>query len=402
MVGPMIYMDHHSTTPVDPRVLDALLPYLREHFGNAASRSHAFGQRAREAVEAARAQVAQLIGGRPSEIVFTSGATESDNLALKGVAHARRDEGRLKIVTVATEHKAVLDSATRLTREGFEKVLLPVASDGRVDLEAAREAIDERTALVSVMLCNNEIGVSQDLVTIGEMARSVGAWMHCDAAQGLGYVPLDVRTMPIDLVTLTGHKIYAPKGVGALWVRRSSPRVRVVAEIDGGGHERGMRSGTLAVPGIVALGTACAIQADEGANEAQRLRSLRNRLWERLSEMDDVRLNGPALTGPRHPGNLNVSFGFVDGESLLLALSSVVAVSSGAACASASLEPSYVLRAIGLDADAAASSLRFGLGRNTTPEEVDIVGEAVSEAVRKIRSGSPLWRARQRGEPVDW
>lgn len=398
----MIYMDHHSTTPVDPRVLDAMLPYLREHFGNAASRTHAFGQRAREAVEQARAQVAALIGGRPSEIVFTSGATESDNLALKGVAHARRDEGRRKIVTVVTEHKAVLDSATRLSREGFEKVLLPVGPDGRLDLDAARAAIDEQTALVSVMLCNNEIGVTQDLVAVGAMAREVGAWMHCDAAQGLGYVPLDVRTMPVDLVTLTGHKIYAPKGVGALWVRRSEPRVRVVAEIDGGGHERGMRSGTLAVPGIVALGAACAIQAQEGASEAQRLRELRDRLWARLSELEDVRLNGPALDGPRHPGNLNVSFACVDGESLLLALSDTVALSSGAACASASLEPSYVLRAIGLDADAAASSLRFGLGRGTTAEEVETVAEAVQQAVRRLRDASPLWRARQRGEAIDW
>ncbi len=398
----MIYMDHHSTTPVDPRVLDAMLPYLREHFGNAASRSHAFGQRARDAVEQARAQVAGLIGGRASEIVFTSGATESDNLALKGVAHARRDEGRRKIVTVVTEHKAVLDSATRLTREGFEKVLLPVGSDGRLDLDAARAAIDDKTAIVSVMLCNNEIGVTQDLAALGSMARGVGAWMHCDAAQGLGYVPLDVRTMPIDLVTLTGHKIYAPKGVGALWVRRSAPRVRIVAEVDGGGHERGMRSGTLAVPGIVALGAACAIQREEGSNEAQRLRRLRDRLWTRIARLEDVHLNGPALDGPRHPGNLNVSFGCVDGEGLLLALSDTVAVSSAAACTSASLEPSYVLRAVGVGADAAASSLRFGLGRHTTAEEVDTVADAVHEAVRRLRNASPLWRARRRGEPIEW
>ncbi|MEM9068482.1 MAG: aminotransferase class V-fold PLP-dependent enzyme [Myxococcota bacterium] len=398
----MIYLDHHSTTPVDPRVLDAMLPFLRDQFGNAASRSHAFGHRAKEAVDTARAQVAALVGGRASEVVFTSGATESDNLAIKGVAHARKDEGRLRVVTLQTEHKAVLDSVTRLAREGFEKVVLPVGADGRVDLEVLRDAVNEQTALVSVMLTNNEVGAVQDLAAIGEIARSKGAWLHCDAAQGLGYIPLDVQSMPVDLVTLTGHKIYAPKGVGALWVRKNDPRVRVVAELDGGGHERGMRSGTLAVPGIVALGAACEIQKREGPGEGERLRALASTLWERLSVLDEIRLNGPALGPHRHPGNLNVAFGFVEGEGLLLALAKTMAVSSGAACTSASIEPSYVLRALGLDPEWAAGSIRFGLGRGTTEAQIEEVAAAVVATVRALRAQSPLWAAHQRGERVDW
>lgn len=398
----MIYLDHHATTPVDPRVLDAMLPYFREHFGNAASRSHGFGHHAKDAVDKARSQIASLVGGRAAEIVLTSGATESDNLALKGVAHFRRQDGRDRIITQRTEHKAVLDSATRLKKEGFDVVVLDVDSHGRVELESLRAALNERTALVSVMLTNNEVGTAQDLRAIGEAAREVGAWVHCDAAQGLGYIPLDVRKDPVDLISYTGHKIYGPKGCGALWVRRDDPRVRLIAEMDGGGHERGMRSGTLNVSGIVGFGAACALQTEEGPTEAKQLHALRERLWSKLQTLEEIQLNGAPLDAPRHPGNLNVAFGYVDGEGLLLELAKTMAVSSGSACTSASVEPSYVLKGLGIDPDWATASIRFGLGRDTTPEEIDTVAEATVRAVTKLREDSPLWRAHQRGETVRW
>lgn len=398
----MIYLDHHATTPVDARVLDAMLPSFREQFGNAASRSHAFGHRAKEAVDHARSEIASLVGGRAAEIVITSGATESDNLALKGVAHFRREDGRDRIITQRTEHKAVLDSATRLKKAGFDVVFLDVDAHGQLDLDALRSALNDRTALVSVMLTNNEVGTAHDLRAIGEAARKVGAWVHCDAAQGLGYVPLDVRNDPVDLISYTAHKIYGPKGCGALWVRRDDPRVRLIAEMDGGGHERGMRSGTLNVPGIVGFGAACALQKQEGPSEAEQLRKLRARLWSKLQTLPEVRLNGAPLEAPRHPGNLNVAFGYVDGEGLLLALAETVAVSSGSACTSASVEPSYVLDAMGVERDWATASIRYGLGRETTEEEIDTVAEATIAAVTKLRESSPLWKAHQRGETIDW
>ncbi|HJL23407.1 MAG TPA: aminotransferase class V-fold PLP-dependent enzyme, partial [Polyangiaceae bacterium LLY-WYZ-15_(1-7)] len=398
-----IYMDHHATTPVDPRVFEAMRPTLEGPlFGNAASRSHVYGHRAREAVEAARAEVAALLGARAGEIVFTSGATESDNLALKGVLHHRREaEGRDHLIVARTEHKAVLDAATRLETFGFRVTRLPVDGEGRMDPEALAEHLDEKTALVSAMLANNEVGALNDLERIGALCRDVGAWLHCDAAQGLGYVPLDVTRTPVDLVSLTAHKLYGPKGVGALWVRRKDgPRVRLVAEMDGGGHEKGMRSGTLNVPGIVGFGAAAAIQKEEGPAEAERLAALRARLWEGLAAIEEVHLNGPPLDAPRHPGNLNVSFGFVEGEGLLLRLAKTVAVSSGSACSSAGVEPSFVLRAMGVDPDLASASIRYGLGRGNTEADVDAALEATREAVGALREGSALWRAHLRGETV--
>ena len=396
----MIYMDHHATTPVDPRVLEAMLPYFTEHFGNASSKSHAFGHRAADAVEQARAQVASLVGARSREIVFTSGATESDNLALKGVMHANGDRGDHLIVPVI-EHKAVLDSATHLEREGFRVTRVPVDAQGRVDPAAIAEAIDEGTVLVSVMLCNNEVGTIQDIAAIGAVTRERGVLLHCDASQGLGYVPFDVDPMKVDLASFNAHKLYGPKGVGALFVRRSKPRVRLVAEADGGGQEHGLRAGTPNVPGIVGFGAAAAIQEAEGPGEANRLRSLRQRLYDRVAgELEAVLLNGPPLDGPRHPGNLNLSFEGVDGEGLLLALAKVVAVSSGSACSSASTQPSYVLRAMGLDADRASASIRFGLGRGTDEAAVDEVAQHVIATVGRLRESSPLWR--QRGEAIDW
>ncbi len=398
----MIYLDHHATTPVDPRVLEIMLPYFSEVFGNAASRGHAFGHRASEAVATGRAQIAALVNGRASEIVITSGATESDNLALKGVLHHRRSSGRDHLVVQATEHKAVLDSATRLEREGIRVTRLPVDGEGRVDPAALEAVVDERTALVSVMLTNNEVGTVQPIETLGAIAHRVGAWMHCDAAQGLGYVPFDVRALPVDLVSLNAHKIYGPKGVGALWVRGDEPRVRLIAEMDGGGHERGHRSGTLNVPGIVGFGAAAELQRTEGPAESSRLQVLRARLWKSLQSLPEVQRNGPALDAGRHPGNLNVAFGFVEGEGLQLQLAKELAVSSGAACTSASIEPSYVLRAMGMDAERASQSIRFGLGRSTTEAEIDRAAEVTIEVVNRLRAQSPLWRAHQAGDSVDW
>jgi len=374
-----IYMDHHATTPVDSRVLSALLPFFRERCGNAAS-THAQGRDAKSAVSRARAQVAELLGADSAEVVLTSGATESDNLAIKGVMHALAGE-KDHLVTVVTEHKAVLDSARRLEREGFRVTYLPVDGEGRVSPEDVAAAIEPKTALVSVMLVNNETGTAQDLAAIGRVTREREVWLHTDATQGLGRVPLDLDAMNVDLASLTAHKIHGPKGVGALYVRRRDRRAPVVAEMDGGGHERGMRSGTLNVPGIVGLGAACELLREEGAEERAQLASLRDALRQRIEAADvGAMLNG-AEAPWRHPGNLNLSFEGLDGAELLRQLSAVVSVSSGAACNSAHTEPSYVLRAMGMSKERASSSLRFGLGRDNTMDEVERVAAAVVQAV---------------------
>lgn len=376
-------MDHHATTPVDARVLDGMLPYFRESFGNAAS-VHAMGKEAKRAVASARGEVAACLGADPAEVAFTSGATESNNLALKGVMHAVRQQtpGKDHLITVQTEHKAVLDSARRLEREGFRVTYLPVDGEGRVDAGDVAAAIDARTALVSVMLVNNETGTVQDLEAIGRVTREREVWLHTDATQGLGRVPFDLDAMHVDLASFTAHKIHGPKGVGGLYVRRRDRRAPVVAEMDGGGHERGLRSGTLNVPGIVGLGAACRLLVEEGEAERAHLAELRDALRAKLAELDaHMQLNG-AEPPWRHPGNLNVSFGGVDAASLLRSLGSVVCVSSGAACTSADSEPSYVLRAMGLDRERASGSLRFGLGRDNTHDHVARVARAVGEALR--------------------
>ncbi len=396
-----IYMDYHATTPVDPRVLEAMLPFFREDFGNAASKSHVFGWRAEEAVEGARAEVAALIGASPKEIVFTSGATESDNLAIKGAAHAQQERGR-HLVTCRTEHKAVLDPMKRLEREGFEVTYLPVAPDGRVDPGAVREAIRPDTILVSIMHSNNETGVLHPVAEIGRIVREKGVVFHCDAVQSVGKVPFDVEALNVDLASISAHKMYGPKGVGALYVRRK-PRVRLIAEMDGGGHERGYRSGTLNVPGIVGLGKACAIAREERDIEAARVLALRERLRAGiLGRIERVTVNGSLEH--RLPGNLNVSFAYVEGEALMMAVKDV-AVSSGSACTSASLEPSYVLRALGVPDDLAHSSIRFGLGRFTTEEEVDYVVDLFAAKVQKLRDMSPLYEMVREGvdpSQVEW
>lgn len=390
-----IYMDGQATTQMDPRVLDAMLPYLTGKFGNAASRNHSFGWEALEAVEAARAQVAHLIGAAPKEIVFTSGATESDNLALKGIAACRSDRGK-HIITQTTEHKAVLDTCKQLEKAGFRVTYLPVKADGRIDLDDLRRAMDDETILVSVMFANNEVGVIQPIAEIGALCRERQVLFHTDAVQAVGKLAVDVDAMHIDCLSLSGHKIYGPKGVGALYVRRRNPRVEIAPQIDGGGHERGMRSGTLNVPGIVGLGEACAIAQREMAEEAQRIGRLRDRLMHRLtSALDFVHVNGSMEY--RLPGNLNMSFLYVEGESLLMGIDDV-AVSSGSACTSASLEPSYVLRALGLDDERAHSSIRFGLGRFNTEAEVDYVAAKVIDVVEKLRELSPLYEIAKESE----
>ncbi|HEX8790310.1 MAG TPA: IscS subfamily cysteine desulfurase [Polyangiaceae bacterium] len=390
-----IFMDNHSTTPVDPRVLEEMLPYFTNKFGNAASRSHRFGWEAEEAVDHARERIAKLIGAKDSkEIVFTSGATESDNVAIKGVAEFYKDKGN-HIITTVTEHKAVLDTCKRLEKEGCQVTYLGVAKDGRVDPEDVRKAITDKTILVSVMLANNEIGTVQPLEEIGKITRERGVLLHSDAVQGIGKVEFDVQKMNVDLASLTAHKIYGPKGIGALYVRRSKPRVRLVAQMDGGGHERGMRSGTLPVPLIVGFGKACEIMTQEGKQEAVKLAALRDRLRERImSRLDEVYINGSVEH--RLPGNLNISFNFVEGEGLMMAIKDV-AVSSGSACTSASLEPSYVLRALGVGDELAHSSIRFGLGRFNTEEEVDYVADLMVEKVKRLRELSPLWEMHQEG-----
>jgi cysteine desulfurase len=390
-----VYMDYHATTPLDPRVLEAMLPYFTEKFGNAASRSHSFGWTSEAAVGQAREQIAALIGAQnPKEIVFTSGATESDNMAIKGVAEFYREKGN-HIVTTVIEHKAILDTCKRLEKEGFEVTYVRVGPDGIVDPKDIEAAITDKTILVSVMLANNEVGTVQPIAEIGKITRARGVLLHCDAVQGIGKVPFDVNTMNVDLASVTAHKMYGPKGIGCLYVRRSKPRVRLTALIDGGGHEFGMRSGTLNVPAIVGFGKAAEIMRLEGAEESKRILALRERLRHRLEKhLDSLKLNG-ALE-PRLPGNLNISFAFVEGEAMMMAIKDV-AVSSGSACTSASLEPSYVLHAMGIGDDMAHSSIRFGLGRFNTEEEVDYVADLVIAKVNKLREMSPLYEMHKEG-----
>lgn len=389
-----IYMDNHATTPLDPRVLEAMLPYFTEKFGNAASRNHAFGWQAEEAVEQARKQVAELIGATGKEIVFTSGATESDNLAIKGVAHMYREKGN-HIITAVTEHKAVIDTCKHLEKEGFLVTYLPVRKDGLIDLEQLRAAFTDRTILVSIMAANNEVGVLQPIGQVGAMCRERGVLFHTDAVQAAGKVPFDVNAQHVDLASLSAHKMYGPKGVGALYVRRRNPRVLLTPIIDGGGHERGMRSGTLNVPGIVGMGKAAEIARQELAEELLRLTALRNRLLEGLRKgLDEIYVNGSLEH--RLPGNLNVSFAYVEGESLLMGVNDV-AVSSGSACTSATLEPSYVLKAMGLNDELAHSSIRFGLGRFNTEEEVDHVVSKLVSVVARLREMSPLYELAREG-----
>ncbi len=383
-----IYLDNHATTPVDPRVLEAMLPYFTEKFGNAASRSHPFGWEAEAAVETARKQVASLIGASPKEIVFTSGATESDNLAIKGVAEASKKRGG-HIITVMSEHKAVLDSCKRPEKSGYKVTYLPVKPDGLIDLDQLRKAFTDQTILVSIMFANNETGVLQPMEEIGKLCRERGVLFHSDAVQAIGKVPLHIDRMNLDLVSLTAHKFYGPKGCGALYVRSQGPAVQVAAIIDGGGHEHGMRSGTLNVPGIVGFGKACELAQQEMAEESIRVAALRDRLHSRLtSQLDSVAVNGSMEH--RLPGNLNMSFLHVDGESLLTGISHDVAVSSGAACTSAKLEPSYVLKALGLADEAATSSIRFGVGRFNTEAEIDYVTGRVIELVTSLRELSAV------------
>lgn len=381
-----VYMDNQATSPLDPRVLAAMMPYLTAKFGNAASRNHSFGWEAEQAVETAREQVAALIGANAKEIVFTSGATESGNLAIKGVAEMHRERGN-HVITQATEHKAVLDTCKRLEKSGCRVTYLQVNSDGLIDLDELKRAIDEKTILVTVMAANNEVGVLQPLSEIGKLCHEMGVLFHTDAAQFVGKAPFNVIADNVDLASISGHKIYGPKGVGALYVRRRNPRVQIAAQIDGGGHERGMRSGTLNVPGVVGLGKACEIAMQEMESEAEHLRGLRDRLKTRLEAgLDHVHVNGSMEH--RLPGNLNMSFANVEGESLLMSLNDV-AVSSGSACTSASIEPSHVLKALGLSDDAAHSSIRFGLGRFNTEAEVDYVAARVIDSVKKLRELLP-------------
>jgi cysteine desulfurase len=396
-----IYMDYHSTTPVDPRVLDAMLPYFREEFGNAASKNHAYGWHAEEAVDTARGQVAKLIGASPKEIVWTSGATESNNLAIKGVARFYTSKGK-HLITCRTEHKAVIDTMHSLEREGYEITFLSVGKDGRIDLNELRQAIRKDTLLVSIMLANNEVGTIQPVEEIGKICREAGTLFHCDAVQGVGKIPFDVEKANVDLASLSAHKMYGPKGIGALYVRRK-PRVRVHALIDGGGHERGMRSGTLNVPAIVGFGKAAEICGLEMKEEAERLLVLRERLRKGIAaQVDELILNGSLEH--RLPGNLNLSFAYVEGEAMMMAIKDV-AVSSGSACTSASLEPSYVLRALGVSEDLAHSSIRFGLGRFTTEAEVDFTIDLVAKKVKKLREMSPLYEMAKEGidiHQIEW
>ena len=381
-----IYMDYGATTPVDPRVVDAMVPWLREHFGNPASRSHAWGWEAEAAVEKARVQVAGLIGADPREIVWTSGATESNNLALKGAAHFYKTRGK-HIVTVRTEHKAVLDTVRELERQGFEATYLEVQEDGLLDLDAFKAALRPDTILVSVMFVNNEIGVIQDIPAIGAICRERGIIFHVDAAQATGKVAIDLATLPVDLMSLASHKTYGPKGIGALYVRRK-PRVRIEAQMHGGGHERGMRSGTLPTHQCVGMGEAFRIAREEMGVESERIRMLQQRLLRGLVDIEQVYINGH--TERRVPHNLNISFNFVEGESLIMGVKGL-AVSSGSACTSASLEPSYVLRALGRSDELAHSSLRMTIGRFTTEEEIDYAVSTLREHVAKLRELSPLW-----------
>lgn len=389
-----IYMDNHATTRTDPRVLEAMLPYFTESFGNAASRNHEFGWVAEQGVEQAREQIAKLIGATSKEIVFTSGATESNNLAIKGVAEMYKEKGN-HIITQVTEHKAVLDTCKRLEKYGYRVTYLPVQKDGRIDLDDLKRAITDKTILVTIMTANNEIGVLQPISEIGAICKERGVLFHTDAVQAAGKVPFNVIQENVDLASISGHKFYGPKGVGALYVRRKNPRVQLVAQIDGGGHERGMRSGTLNVPGIVGLGKACALASESLKDEMSRLAGLRDKLKELIfSQLDEVYVNGSEEH--RLPGNLNISFAFVEGESLLMGINDV-AVSSGSACTSATLEPSYVLKALGAGDDLAHSSIRFGLGRFNTEAEVEYVANKVVETVKRLRELSPLYEMHKEG-----
>jgi cysteine desulfurase len=387
-----IYMDYSATTPVDPRVVDKMIPYLREQFGNPASRSHAYGWDAERAVEEARENVAALVNADPREIIWTSGATESDNLAIKGAAHFYKSKGK-HIITVKTEHKAVLDTCRELEREGFEVTYLNVKDDGLIDLDVFKAALRPDTILVSVMSVNNEIGVVQDIETIGEICREKGIIFHVDAAQATGKVVIDLQKLKVDLMSFSAHKTYGPKGIGALYVRRK-PRIRIEAQMHGGGHERGMRSGTLATHQIVGMGEAFRIAREEMATENERIRMLRDRLLRGLSEIEETYVNGDMEH--RVPHNLNISFNFVEGESLIMAVKDV-AVSSGSACTSASLEPSYVLRALGRNDELAHSSIRFTVGRFTTEQDVDYVINLLKSKIAKLRDLSPLWEMHQDG-----
>jgi cysteine desulfurase len=401
-----LYMDNHATTPLDPRVLDAMMPYFTGKFGNAASRNHQFGWEAEKAVEIAREQIAKLIGASAKEIIFTSGATESNNLALKGIAEMYRERGN-HIITQVTEHKAVLDTCKKLEKQGYRITYLPVMADGLIDLDDLRRAIvtegTEKTILVSIMYANNEIGVVQPIREIGKICHEKGVLFHTDAVQAVGKIPVNVQADNIDVLSISAHKLYGPKGVGALYVRRRNPRVQITEQINGGGHERGMRSGTLNVPGIVGLGAACEICMNEMADEAVRERELRDHLRAKLeAALDYVQVNGNM---EHHlPGNLNMSFVYVEGESLLMGINDI-AVSSGSACTSATLEPSYVLKALGLGDEIAHSSIRFGLGRFNTRAEVDYVADKIIDVVRKLRELSPLYEMVQEGidlTKIEW
>src|SRR5499425_417702 len=402
MVKLPIYMDNHATTPLDPRVLDAMLPYFRERFGNAASRNHTFGWEAEQAVEDARKEIAALIGADPREIVLTSGATESDNLAVKGAAWMYREKGD-HIVTCVTEHKAILDTCKHLEKEGFRVTFLPVNNKGFVDLDDLRKAITDKTILVSIMTANNEVGVIQDVKSIGKIARERGVLFHTDAVQAVGKIPFNVNEMNVDIASISAHKFYGPKGVGALYVRRRNPRVLLTPIIDGGGHERGMRSGTLNVPSIVGFGKAAEIARESLSQESAEMFRLREKLRMTLErELDELYINGDLQK--RLPGNLNMSFAYVEGESLLMGINDI-AVSSGSACTSASLEPSYVLKALGVGEDLAHTSIRFGIGRFNTEEEVDYVANRVTDTVRRLRELSPLYEMAKEGidlKSVHW
>lgn len=397
-----IYLDNHSTTPCDPRVLEMMLPYFTEKFGNAASRNHSFGWEAEEAVEVARKQMAHLIHADSKEIIFTSGATESDNLALQGVVEMYREKGN-HIITSSTEHRAVIDTAKYLEKKGVKVTFLPVDKAGMVSPDDVRNAITDQTILISIMMANNEIGTINPIAAIGKVAKDKGVLFHCDATQGVGKIPVNVQEMGIDLMSFTAHKIYGPKGVGALYVRRKAPRVRLEAMMYGGGHERGMRSGTLAVPLIVGFGKACELCEQEMSTESVRMAKMRDRLQEGImGSMDEVYLNGHPTE--RLPNNLNISFAYVEGEALLMGVKEI-ALSSGSACTSATLEPSYVLRALGVGSDLAHSSIRFGLGRFNTDEEVEYTIDRMIKAVTHLREMSPLYEMAKEGvdlKSVQW
>ena len=393
-----IYLDHNSTTPMDPRVLEAMLPYFVENFGNAASRNHSFGWQAEEAVDYAREQIAQLIGADPKEIIITSGATEGDNLGIKGVFEMYASKGN-HIITCTTEHKAVLDTCKHLEKLGAEVTYLEVQPDGLIDLKQLEAAMRPTTILVAIMYANNEIGVIQPVKEIGAIAKKHGALFFTDAVQAVGKIPVDVIADGIDIMAFTAHKMYGPKGVGALYVRRKNPRVKVTAQMDGGGHERGMRSGTLNVPGIVGFGKAAEVARLDMAADTERISKLRDKLENALKQIDETYVNG----NPAHrlPHVSNISFKYVEGEGLMMGFNKDIALSSGSACTSASLEPSYVLKALGLGDDLAHSSLRFGLGRNTTEEQIDFTIKAVTDTVLKLREMSPLWEMFKDGVDID-